>query len=93
MIHGTVTSQPTTADKRFLIMAASFNFIVLGVGQSLLGPSFRELEAAFSIPATTVSVSVSVLFLGATIGILCSGLALRRFGYRKVMVGWNSSLP
>lgn len=57
------------------------------MAQSILGPSLAAIGEDFGIEAATVSLAVSVLFLGAAVAILFSGWLVRRFGYRSVLAG------
>ena len=72
---------------RRLILAGSVNFITIGMAQSVLGPSLEAIGNDFAVPAATVSLAISVLFLGAGAAILMAGWLVRRFGYRLTLAG------
>lgn len=57
------------------------------MAQSVLGPSLEAIGSDFAVPATTVSLAISVLFLGAGAAILMAGWLVRRFGYRLTLAG------
>ena len=57
------------------------------MAQSVLGPSLEAIGNDFAVPATTVSLAISVLFLGAGAAILMAGWLVRRFGYRLTLAG------
>ncbi len=61
-------------------------FFLLGAQQAMYGPSLPQFRAKFGLEVDQVSAVVSAQFLGAFIAIVISGLAIRRFGYRRVLV-------
>lgn len=73
------------ADARRLLLAGSVNFITIGIAHSVLGPSLEAIGTDFDVPATTVSLAVSVLFLGAGASVLTAGLLVKKFGYQPVL--------
>lgn len=70
---------------RRLVLAGCVNFAVIGFTQSIIGPSLSAIGGDFGIPASTVSLAVSALFLGAAAAILFAGVLARRFGYRRLL--------
>lgn len=82
-----MTQPLPVSNARRLLLAGCVNFVTIGISQSILGPSLEAIGGDFGIPATTVSLAISVLFLGAALAILASSWLVRRFGYRPVLVG------
>jgi FHS family glucose/mannose:H+ symporter-like MFS transporter len=70
------------------LLATSFlTFIVVGAEQSLYGPAFETFQSRYGLDAATVSLSVSLHFLGSFVGIILSGLLIQIFRYRRFLAG------
>lgn len=72
---------------RTLLIGGFLAFLVVGASQSLYGPAFPVFRERFGLSAAEVGLIVSMHFLGAFASIALSGLILRRFGYRRTLVG------
>ena len=74
------------AETRTVLVVACAAFVLCGGMASLYGPLFPELRARFGVGLDEVGVVVSAHFLGAFAMIVLSSVALRRWGYRAVII-------
>ncbi len=73
-------------------MVAAVAFLALGSLVSLYGPLFPVLRARFDIGLEQVGAVVSAHFIGSLAAVLGSGVLIRRFGYRPVLVFGSAAL-
>jgi MFS transporter, FHS family, glucose/mannose:H+ symporter len=69
-----------------LLLVGVGAFLTIGALQSLYGPSFAALQARYGVSVAQVGGVVSAHFGGAFVGVLASGFALVRLGYRGSLV-------
>ncbi len=83
-----LTTNPAAQPRTFLSpnRAASIAFVPTGVVNVLLGPLLPALAARWSLNDAQAGELFTAQFLGSTIGVLCSGVLVPRFGYRAVLV-------
>jgi MFS transporter, FHS family, glucose/mannose:H+ symporter len=62
-------------------------FLSFGAVQATYGPAFAALQARYGVGVGEVGAIVSAHFFGAFIGVVASGMAVARFGYRPLLVG------
>lgn len=72
--------------RRHLLIMGFAAFFLLGAQQAMYGPSLPLFRAKFGLGVDQVSAVVSAQFLGAFTAIVLSGLLIRRFGYRRVLI-------
>ena len=70
-----------------MLVVATAAFLLCGAMASLYGPLFPELRQRFGVGIDEVGAVVSAHFLGAFIMIVLSGVMIRRWGYRPVIIG------
>lgn len=71
---------------RALLLVSFVIFFLLGAMQALYGPAFPLFRARFDIDVEQVSMVVSAQFFAAFLAIAVSGVLVRRFAYRPVLV-------
>lgn len=69
------------------MFASSCAFLLLGAVVALYGPLFPQLRETFAVGIDEVGAVVSAHFLGSFFTVITSGMLLRRFGYRAVLLG------
>ncbi|MEX2541488.1 MAG: MFS transporter [Trueperaceae bacterium] len=74
-----------TSSRRGLLVTSFLAFVLVGAEQSLYGPAFETFQQRFTLSAASVSLTVSLHFLGSFFTILGSGLLIRRFGYPRLL--------
>ncbi len=74
------------------MLVAALAFLALGGLVSLYGPLFPVIRARFGVGVEQVGAVVSAHFLGSLLAVLASGVLIRRFGYRPVLVGGSLAL-
>lgn len=72
--------------RRHLLIMGFAAFFLLGAQQAMYGPSLPLFRAKFGLEVDQVSAVVSAQFLGAFLAIVASGVLIKRFGYRRVLV-------
>lgn len=72
--------------RRHLIIMGFTAFFLLGAQQAMYGPSLPLFRGKFGLEVDQVSAVVSAQFLGAFLAIAISGVLVKRFGYRRVLV-------
>lgn len=72
--------------RRHLLVAGFLTFLALGAIQAMYGPAFPGLLERFPIGLDQVSDVVTLHFAGSFVTIAASGLLLRRFRYRTVLL-------
>ncbi len=77
---------PSDRQRLALLLVGVGAFLTIGALQSLYGPSFAALQARYGVSVAQVGGVVSAHFGGAFVGVLASGLALVRLGYRGSLV-------
>jgi FHS family glucose/mannose:H+ symporter-like MFS transporter len=73
------------AGRRALIVTSFLAFVLVGAEQALYGPAFQAFQERYQQSATSVSLTVSLHFLGSFFTILSSGVLVRRFGYPRLL--------
>jgi fucose permease len=61
-------------------------FIPTGIVNVLLGPLLPALSARWALTDAQAGVMFTAQFLASTVGVLCSGVLVPRYGYRSVLV-------
>lgn len=72
--------------RRHLLIMGFTAFFLLGAQQAMYGPSLPLFRAKFGLEVDQVSAIVSAQFLGAFLAIVLSGVLVKRFGYRRVLI-------
>jgi FHS family glucose/mannose:H+ symporter-like MFS transporter len=82
-----LTTNPAAQPRTFLspTRAAFIAFVPTGVVNVLLGPLLPALSARWSLNDAQAGELFTAQFLASTIGVLCSGALVPRFGYRAVI--------
>lgn len=83
-----LTTIPASQQRRvFSPTAAAFvAFIPTGIVNVLLGPLLPTLSERWSLNDAQAGQLFAAQFLASTVGVLCSGILVPRFGYRAVIV-------
>ncbi|MFN8509096.1 MAG: MFS transporter [Deinococcaceae bacterium] len=74
----------TASTTRFVLTLGLISFFLIGLQQSILGPSSSGFSSRFDITSTTASNVISIQSMGAIAGTLMSGIALRLWKLRTV---------
>lgn len=61
-------------------------FVLVGVSNTLYGPSFDRFSARYGVGVEVVGLLVSAQFGGALVAMVLSSWSLKRFGYRRQLV-------
>lgn len=77
---------PAATVRPAVLAVGTAAFVLAGGMHALYGPSFPLFRARFGIGLEEVSAVVSAHFLGSFVTIALSGMLLRRFGYRPVLL-------
>ena len=82
-----LTTNPVGQQRSMLspTKAAFIAFIPTGVVNVLLGPLLPVLSARWSLNDAQAGELFMAQFLASTVGVLCSGMLVPRFGYRAVI--------
>jgi MFS transporter, FHS family, glucose/mannose:H+ symporter len=83
---------PAAGYRRTVLVLGFLAFVLAGGMHALYGPSFPLFRARYGIGTDDVSAVVSAHFLGAFVTIALSGVLLRRFGYRPVLLAGSAFL-
>lgn len=78
--------------RRTVLVLGFLAFVLAGGMHALYGPSFPLFRARYGVGIDEVSAVVSAHFLGAFVTIALSGVLLRRFGYRPVLLAGSALL-
>lgn len=78
--------------RRQLLIMGFAAFFLLGAQQAMYGPSLPLFRAKFGLEVDQVSAIVSAQFLGAFVAIVVSGMLLKWFGYRRVLVAGSAGV-
>src|SRR5579864_3069543 len=86
-LMASLTTNPAAQPRTFLSpnRAASIAFVPTGVVNVLLGPLLPALAARWSLNDAQAGELFMAQFLASTVGVLCSGMLVPRFGYRAVI--------
>lgn len=74
------------AGKQRVIGIGFLTFGLVGVTLSIYGPALLAFQDSFGIGQSAAGLVVSAHFLGAFTAIVCSGLIVSHFGYRRPMI-------
>jgi FHS family glucose/mannose:H+ symporter-like MFS transporter len=74
-----------TGGRRAIVLTSFLAFVLLGAEHALYGPAFEAFQERYQQNATSVSLTVSLHFLGSFFTILASGVLIRRFGYPRLL--------
>lgn len=73
-------------DRRALV-AACLAFLALGASQSMYGPFYPYFRSLFGLSGAQVGLMATFHFTGATAAVFAGGFLVRRFGYRRILLG------
>ncbi len=83
-----VTTTPRRPSRRVLLVliAAYWAYLVNGIVNSEIGPSLLGMVHSFHLGLADAGTIFSAQFVGYLPGALCAGMAVDRWGFRKVLI-------